>query len=152
VTDPPALALDEVLELLRFAGNQRAQEHKRRQAARRDQPLGHRPDRGVQRQRVRQSDHIARPGHPGAQVIRLNLLLLMAVAFLPFPTRLMAEAIRDSGAERAAVIFYGGAVLVISLLLGAIWVVARRSELLRPDVSEREVNAVLLATTPVRSA
>jgi hypothetical protein len=44
-------------------------------------------------------------------------------------------------------------VLVISLLLGAIWgVVARRSELLRPDVSEREVNAVLLATTPVRSA
>jgi hypothetical protein len=26
----------------------------------------------------------------------LNLLLLMAVAFLPFPSRLMAEAIRDS--------------------------------------------------------
>ena len=30
----------------------------------------------------------------------MNLLLLMAVAFLPFPTKLMAEAIRDSDAER----------------------------------------------------
>jgi len=37
-------------------------------------------------------------------VVRLNLLLLMAVAFLPFPTRLLAEAVRDEDAERAAVI------------------------------------------------
>ena len=38
----------------------------------------------------------------------INLLLLMAVSFLPFPTKLMAEAIHSSDAERAAVIFYGG--------------------------------------------
>jgi TMEM175 potassium channel family protein len=38
-------------------------------------------------------------------VIRLNLLLLMAVSFLPFPTRLLAEAIDSSSAERAAVLF-----------------------------------------------
>jgi hypothetical protein len=37
-------------------------------------------------------------------VMRVNLLLLMAVAFLPFPTKLVAEAIRDTSAERAAVI------------------------------------------------
>ena len=30
-----------------------------------------------------------------ARVTRLNLLLLMVVSFLPFPTRLMAETIRD---------------------------------------------------------
>ena len=37
-------------------------------------------------------------------VMRVNLLLLMAVAFLPFPTKLVAKAIRDTSAERAAVI------------------------------------------------
>ena len=45
----------------------------------------------------------------------INLLLLMVVSFLPFPTKLMAEAIHHSDAERAAVIFYGGTLLVISL-------------------------------------
>jgi uncharacterized membrane protein len=29
------------------------------------------------------------------RVMQVNLVLLMTVAFLPFPTRLMAEAIRD---------------------------------------------------------
>ena len=38
----------------------------------------------------------------------------MAVSFLPFPTKLMAEAIHNSDAERAAVIFYGAKLLVIS--------------------------------------
>jgi uncharacterized membrane protein len=41
-------------------------------------------------------------------LMRLNLLLLMAVSFLPFPTGLMAEALRGSeSAERAAVVVYG---------------------------------------------
>ena len=52
-------------------------------------------------------------------VTRLNLLLLMAVAFLPFPTKLVAEAIDSSSAERAAVIFYGATLLVISLVITA---------------------------------
>jgi uncharacterized membrane protein len=38
-------------------------------------------------------------------VMLLNLVLLMAVSFLPFPTKLMAEAIESAGAERVAVIF-----------------------------------------------
>ena len=45
-------------------------------------------------------------------VMRINLGLLMAVAFLPFPTKLLAEAIHDRDAERAAVIFYGATLLV----------------------------------------
>lgn len=45
-------------------------------------------------------------------VTRLNLLLLMAVAFLPFPTKLVAEVINSSSAERAAILFYGAALLV----------------------------------------
>ena len=87
--------------------------------------------------------------YANSRVMRLNLLLLMAVSFLPYPTRLIAEAIHDDDAERAAVIFYGGSLLVISLLLGALWgSVARDRYLLRPEVTEQEVNEILRATTP----
>ena len=79
----------------------------------------------------------------------INLALLMAVSFLPFPTKLLAEAIHDRGAERAAVIFYGATLLVISLLLSALWgVISRERDLLKPEVSGQEINAILVATTP----
>ena len=82
-------------------------------------------------------------------VMRVNLLLLMAVAFLPFPTKLVAEAIRNATAERAAVIFYGASLLVISLLFSALWAsVGRDRSLLKADVSEKEVEAIARATTP----
>jgi uncharacterized membrane protein len=83
------------------------------------------------------------------RVMRINLLLLMAVSFLPFPTKLVADAIRDESAERAAVIFYGLCLLVISVLFAALWgTVARDRELLRPEVTEEEVNAILLRASP----
>ena len=83
------------------------------------------------------------------RVMAVNLLLLMAVAFLPFPTKLMAEAIRNASAVRAAVIFYGASLLVISLLFSALWgAVASDRSLLKPEVSEQEVNAIARATTP----
>ena len=79
----------------------------------------------------------------------LNLLLLMAVSFLPFPTKLMAEAIHDEGAARTAVIFYGGTLLVISLLLSALWgSVALDRHVLQPEVSDDEIRAIAIATTP----
>ena len=82
-------------------------------------------------------------------IMRLNLALLMAVAFLPFPTKLLAEAIHETDAERAAVIFYGATLLVISLLLSALWgAIASNRDLLRPEVSEQEINSILIATTP----
>jgi uncharacterized membrane protein len=83
------------------------------------------------------------------RIMRINLLLLMAVAFLPYPTRLVAEAIRDPHAERVAVIFYGATLLVISILIGALWgTAARDRHLLRPEVTEQEINTILLAATP----
>jgi len=83
------------------------------------------------------------------RIMRINLLLLMAVSFLPYPTRLVAEAIRNNSAERAAVIFYGLNLLAISTLFGALWAtVARDRRLLKPDVSDKEVRAVLVAATP----
>src|SRR5438445_9723588 len=83
------------------------------------------------------------------RVMRLRRLVQLWVAFLPCPTRLIAEAIHDREAERAAVIFYGASLLAISLLLGALWCsAARNRDLLRPEVSEEEVGAILRATTP----
>ncbi len=39
--------------------------------------------------------------------------------------------------------------LVISLLIGALWAsIARDRDLLRPEVTEKEINAILIATTP----
>ncbi len=67
-------------------------------------------------------------------VTRLNLLLLMAVAFLPFPTKLVAEAIDSSTAERTAVLFYGATLLVISVLITVIVRYAGS----RPELIEEE--------------
>jgi uncharacterized membrane protein len=39
--------------------------------------------------------------------LRLNLLLLLVVVFLPFPTRLMAEALNNTSGERVYVTMYG---------------------------------------------
>jgi TMEM175 potassium channel family protein len=84
-----------------------------------------------------------------ARVMRLNLLLLMAVAFLPFPTRLMTEAVRDLHAERTAVIFYGASLLVISIIFAGLWTAAsQNTALLKPEVTDDEVAAVTRASRP----
>jgi uncharacterized membrane protein len=66
-------------------------------------------------------------------LMRLNLMLLMAVSFLPFPTGLMAEALQETdSAERAAVVVYGSVAGVIELLLAtASRYAAARPELLK---------------------
>jgi hypothetical protein len=46
-------------------------------------------------------------------------------------------------------VFYGASLLAIALLFGALWgTVARDRELLKPEVKDEEVNAILLATSP----
>jgi len=82
-------------------------------------------------------------------VMRINLLLLMVVAFLPFPTKLLAEAIHDRDAERAAVIFYGATLLIISILFGALSAaIARDHHLLKPDATEQEIKQIVIAASP----
>jgi uncharacterized membrane protein len=73
-----------------------------------------------------------------APMMRLNLLLLMATAFLPFPTGLLAETLRSTDeASRTAVGLYGLTVLVIDMLLEAsVRHAARHPELARVDITE----------------
>lgn len=83
------------------------------------------------------------------RLMRLNLLLLMVVSFLPFPTRLAAAAYHDTDAERAAVVFYGLTLLAVSAVMGALWSAAARDrDLLRPELEQAEVAELLRATTP----
>jgi len=64
--------------------------------------------------------------------LRLNLLVLLAVAFLPFPTRLVADALQHTDAERVAVTIYGLTLLAIRLLGSALAEYARREHLFLP--------------------
>ncbi len=80
--------------------------------------------------------------------LRLNLLLLMVVAFLPFPTKIMAEYLGNSEPERVAVVFYGFVLLAIALLMDALWRYAIRSrELLRSDLSDDELAGLTRKST-----
>jgi len=61
--------------------------------------------------------------------LQINLLVLLMVAFLPFPTRLVADALHDTGAERVAVTVYGLTLLAIRALGSALDAYARREHL-----------------------
>jgi uncharacterized membrane protein len=83
-----------------------------------------------------------------AAFVRLNLLLLLLVSFLPFPTRLVAEYIRQDNAERVAVTFYGiSFVLTIGLLL-LLWRYAVWAHLVRPDTADEEIELLTERLTP----
>lgn len=81
--------------------------------------------------------------------MKINLLLLMAIAFLPYPTAVMANAISgsDSG-QCVAAIFYGVSLLVCRLLLTWLWSQARRDGLLREEVSPDEVRRLSRRLNP----
>lgn len=67
-------------------------------------------------------------------LIRINLLLLLVVAFVPFPTSVMAE----HGDQTAAIVLYASTVAALSLIQLWIWVHAYRAGLMEKDV-DREV-------------
>ena len=83
-----------------------------------------------------------------ATLIRLNLLLLLIVSFLPFPTRLLAEYHGKSGAERVAVTIYGLNLLMASVLVSVLWRYAVRERLVRPDADDEEVQVLTKRLTP----
>jgi uncharacterized membrane protein len=80
--------------------------------------------------------------------VRLNLLLLLVIAFLPFPTRLFAEFIGKDSPERVAATIYGLSLLLASALLMVLWRYALRHRLVRPDTADEEVQLLTKRLTP----
>jgi len=83
-----------------------------------------------------------------AAFIRLNLLLLLVVAFLPFPTRVFADFIGEDSPERVAATVYGFSLLLASCLLWVLWQYAVHASLVRPDTSDDEVQLLTQRLTP----
>ena len=63
--------------------------------------------------------------------LKLNLLVLLAVGFLPLPTRLVASTLHSPSNERVAVTVYGATLVAIRILGFALDTYARREHLYR---------------------
>ena len=82
--------------------------------------------------------------------MEINLLVLLVVAFLPFPTRLVADALHEeTDAERVAVTLYGLTLLAIRLLGSALDAYARREHLYSPQGDGAEVEGPQRKLLPV---
>ena len=80
-------------------------------------------------------------GRTDRTMLFINNLLLLTIAFLPFPTRLVSEHLRHSGARPAA-LAYGATFLVMATLHQVWWQYARRGRRL---VAEQTPEAALRA-------
>jgi uncharacterized membrane protein len=81
-------------------------------------------------------------------LLRLNLLLLLFVSFLPFPTRLLGEYVTTGRAEKVASTFYGLTLLICAGLLSLLWRYAWHAHLVRPDVHDEELSLLRARLTP----
>jgi uncharacterized membrane protein len=71
-----------------------------------------------------------------------TLGLLMCIAFVPFPTRLVAEHVRDSSARDAA-LAYGFTLTITAVFFNVVWFYAARGgRLLREDADPRVVAGI----------
>jgi len=89
--------------------------------------------------------------HVDELFLRLNLLLLLVVVFLPFPTGLIADALRhnDISGERVYVTMYGLTLLAISLLGSALDAYARHEHLYSPAKEGEELHRTRRKLLPV---
>jgi uncharacterized membrane protein len=75
-------------------------------------------------------------------VLFLNTLLLMVVAFLPFATSVLAGALRSGHGQRTAVVFYALAFDLTAVTFNAVWVYARRHQLLNEALDSASAMAI----------
>jgi TMEM175 potassium channel family protein len=81
-------------------------------------------------------------------LLRLNLLVLLFVSFLPFPTRLLAEYVSKDTAERVAATVYGLTLLASSGVLSLLWRYSLHAGLVRPDASDDEITVLTKRLSP----
>lgn len=74
-------------------------------------------------------------------ILFLNLVLMMLIAFIPFPTGFLAEAFRERDGESVATILYGATMFSIALVFTLTWryLKSHRSLLIDPDSVDRRL-------------
>ncbi|MGH2984832.1 MAG: TMEM175 family protein [Solirubrobacterales bacterium] len=85
-------------------------------------------------------DHLARADRP---VLFLNLLLLMTVVFIPFPTALLAEHLKSGADEEVAAAVYSGAFVAMSIAYAFLWTyITNRKELLGVELTDEQIRRI----------
>jgi uncharacterized membrane protein len=86
--------------------------------------------------------------HVDRGLLYLNLLLLMTIAFLPYPTGVLGQALAKGQGTRTAAVGYGVVMAINAYTWGGLWLYAsRHRRLLRTDFPEGErATATLLFT------
>ena len=78
----------------------------------------------------------------------LTVFFLMCVAFIPFPTRLVAEHVRGEGA-RAAALTYGITLTATAVMFSVIWFYAALGRrLLRTDADQKLISGISRSYLP----
>lgn len=76
-------------------------------------------------------------------LLLLNVLHLMLIAFLPFPTAVLAEAFHRGTDEPVAAAFYGGILTIIGIFVTAMWgYAARGHRLLGTHLTAKEARHI----------
>ena len=88
--------------------------------------------------------HFERVDRP---LLLLNILLLMLVAFTPFPTRVVAEHAHTAADRKAAALLYGTTMTMTAICFFAVWIYGSR-RLLRADADPREVSGITRSYLP----
>jgi uncharacterized membrane protein len=88
--------------------------------------------------------HFERVDRP---LLLLNILLLMLIAFVPFPTRVAAEFARSADDRRAAALLYGTTLTITAICFFATWIYGS-TRLLRADADRREVTGITRSYLP----
>jgi len=77
------------------------------------------------------------------KLLLLNTLHLMFIAFLPFPTAVLAQALHAELNQSIAAAFYGGTLTIIGAFVTVMWIYAsRRPELLSEAVSPEHAKVI----------
>jgi uncharacterized membrane protein len=79
----------------------------------------------------------------------LNSLLLMVVAFTPFPTRLIAEFLREGDNEETAALAYGITFVIMAVVFQLLWrYMATGRRLIRSEVSQDVLDDITRTFNP----
>lgn len=74
-------------------------------------------------------------------VLYINLAVLASVAFLPFPTALLADHLRSGADEQVAAAVYSGSMALMGLSSGILWIyISRHPSLHAPSLTQEVID------------